>query len=134
MSATGMSTLKSFSKRITSAKWFELSITLIILINSLLIGVETYVHNDVIASIQTVILGIFTFEILMRFIAAEGIKSFFKSGWNLFDLTLVLIGYIPETMFSKCIGNDGSESFTRFQSAAASSSVKRDKSYDYGTC
>lgn len=95
-----MSALKGFAKKLTSAKWFELSITLIILINSLLIGVETYLHNDVIASIQTIILGIFTFEIIIRFIAADDIKSFFKSGWNIFDLTLVLIGYIPETLFA----------------------------------
>lgn len=35
----------------------------------------------------------------MRFIAADSIKAFFADGWNLFDLSLVVIGYIPETMF-----------------------------------
>ena len=36
----------------------------------------------------------------MRFIAAKSIKAFFCDGWNVFDLTLVLIGYIPETLFA----------------------------------
>jgi voltage-gated sodium channel len=93
-----MNSIKLLAERLISAKWFELSITIIILINSLLIGVETYVENDTISLIQGVILGIFTFEILARFIAADGIKEFFKSGWNIFDLVLVLIGYIPTSI------------------------------------
>lgn len=95
-----MKKLKEICKKLATAKWFEFSITAIILINSLLIGVETYTDNETIKLIQKIILGIFTFEILIRFIAADSIKEFFKSGWNIFDLTLVLIGYIPETMFS----------------------------------
>lgn len=35
---------------------------------------------------------------MLRFIAADNVKAFFSSGWNVFDLTLVLIGYIPETL------------------------------------
>ena len=93
-----MNSIKLLAERLISAKWFELSITIIILINSLLIGVETYVENDTISLIQGVILGIFTLEILARFIAADGIKEFFKSGWNIFDLVLVLIGYIPTSI------------------------------------
>ena len=92
--------MKEFAKRITTNKVFELSITAIIIINSILIGVETYTDNETIKAIQTFILGIFTVEIILRFIAADSIKQFFTNGWNLFDLTLVLIGYIPPTMFA----------------------------------
>ena len=95
-----MNAIRTFAKKLTTAKWFELSIVAIIIINSVLIGVETYTDNATIKLIQTIILGIFTFEILMRFIAADGIKDFFTNGWNIFDLTLVLIGYIPETIFA----------------------------------
>ena len=95
-----MNPIKAFSKKLTEAKWFDLSITTIIIINSLLIGVETYVTNDIITLIQNVILGIFTFEIILRFIAADSIKEFFKGGWNNFDLILVLIGYIPTSMIA----------------------------------
>ena len=75
-------------------------ITGIIILNSVLIGVETYTDNLTVKMIQQGILYIFTFEILMRFIAARSIKEFFCDGWNVFDLTLVLIGYIPETLFA----------------------------------
>ena len=95
-----MNAIKLFCKKLTEAKWFEWSITAIILINSILIGIETYTTSEVIAIIQKVILGIFTFEIVTRFIAADSVKEFFKGGWNDFDLILVLIGYIPETLFA----------------------------------
>ena len=95
-----MRALKDFCRKLTTAKWFELSITVVILVNSILIGVETYTTNETIALIQKVVLGIFTFEIIARFIAADSVKAFFTDGWNIFDLSLVLIGYIPETLFA----------------------------------
>ncbi|MBR5594895.1 MAG: ion transporter [Alistipes sp.] len=95
-----MGAVKAFCKRVTTAKVFELIITLIIIANSLLIGVETYTSSTTISNIQSIILGIFTLEILMRFIAADSLKSFFTDGWNIFDLTLVIIGYIPASLVS----------------------------------
>lgn len=95
-----MNSVKLLCKKLTEAKWFEWSITAIIIINSILIGVEMYTTSEVIAIIQNVILGIFTLEIVARFIAADSVKEFFKGGWNDFDLILVLIGYIPETLFA----------------------------------
>lgn len=92
--------IKEGCKTITTRKWFEWFITAIILINSVLIGVETYVKSPTISAIQHVILGIFTIEIILRFIAADGVKDFFSYGWNIFDLSLVLIGYIPENLFA----------------------------------
>lgn len=93
-----MAGIKDLCKSITTNKWFELSIIAIIIVNSILIGVETYTDNATIKLIQDFILGIFTIEIVLRFIAADNVKAFFSSGWNVFDLTLVLIGYIPETL------------------------------------
>lgn len=90
--------IKERAKQISTNKWFELSIIIVILINSVLIGVELYTNDPTIKLIQQIILGIFTVEIIIRFIAADSIGSFFKDGWNVFDLSLVLIGYIPETI------------------------------------
>ena len=95
-----MSKIKKLASLIAYNKGFELFITGIIILNSVLIGVETYTDNLTVKMIQQGILYIFTFEILMRFIAARNIKEFFCNGWNVFDLTLVLIGYIPETLFA----------------------------------
>lgn len=95
-----MSKIKKLASLIAYNKGFELFITGIIILNSVLIGVETYTDNLTVKMIQQGILYIFTFEILLRFIAARSIKEFFCDGWNVFDLTLVLIGYIPETLFA----------------------------------
>jgi len=94
-----MQKIKGFCRKIINKRWFELGIVGVILINSLLIGVETYTITPAIKLVQNIILGIFTVEILFRFIARKNIKSFFKSGWNNFDLFLVLISYIPEDIF-----------------------------------
>lgn len=90
--------MKDICAKVTSNRLFELLIVVVILINSTLIGVETYTANETIALIQKVILGIFTVEIVMRYIAADSNRRFFSSGWNIFDFFLVLIGYIPESM------------------------------------
>ena len=94
-----MQSLKQLCRDLINKKWFEIGIVIVILVNCILIGVETYGSNDKVHLIQTIILGIFTFEIVTRFVARESIKSFFQSGWNIFDLSLVLISYIPESLF-----------------------------------
>lgn len=95
-----MAKLKDLAGKIAYNRVFEIFITLVIVLNSVLIGVETYTDNSLIKSVQQCILYIFTFEIIARFIAAKSIKSFFCDGWNVFDLTLVVIGYIPENLFA----------------------------------
>lgn len=89
---------KTVAQKITSHHWFELTMTLVILANSFLIGVETYHPSSIISLVQNVILYLFTVEIMLRFLAAPTVKDFFSDGWNLFDLSLVLIGYIPESI------------------------------------
>ena len=54
-------------KRITINKNFELGITGVILLNSFLIGVETYTDNQIIKNLQSCILGVFTIEIILRY-------------------------------------------------------------------
>ncbi len=93
-----MNPLKKFAVRLTNSHVFEIIITIVIILNSVLIGVETYTNDATVKLIQEIILYIFTFEIIMRFIAARNIKEFFTNGWNIFDLLLVIIGYVPETM------------------------------------
>lgn len=93
-----MTDLRDKIRKICSNKWFELVITIIIVVNSALIGLETYVKSDAISRVQDIILVVFTIEIIMRFIAAKDVRSFFRSGWNLFDLSLVIIGYVPDSL------------------------------------
>jgi voltage-gated sodium channel len=95
-----MEKIKRIASQIADNKIFEFFIIGVIITNSALIGIETFYSSHVINIIQEIILGIFTIEIVIRFIAAKNIKSFLKDGWNIFDLTLVIIGYIPATIFS----------------------------------
>ena len=91
--------MKTFCRNLVNNHLFEILIVGVILINSILIGVETAFTSPGIRLTQQIILGIFTLEILARIIAAKSAKEFFSSGWNIFDLTLVLISYIPEGLF-----------------------------------
>lgn len=95
-----MNSFKQWCKKVTTNKWFDRAITLVILLNCFFIGVETYTNNATVALLQSIILGVFTIEIILRFIAADSVKSFFSGGWNIFDLSLVLISYIPENLFA----------------------------------
>lgn len=95
-----MNNFKQTCTNVIDSKGFELFITVVILINSFLIGVQTTFNPPYIQNIQHVILYIFTAEVVMRFIAAGSIRKFFSQGWNIFDLVLVVIGWIPPTIVS----------------------------------
>lgn len=87
--------MKEACSKFVYGKPFDFFITIVIIVNSLLIGVQTTYNSVTIDMIQTVILYIFTVEVVLRFIAAGSVGEFFKSGWNVFDLILVIIGWIP---------------------------------------
>ena len=91
--------LKYASQNLISKKWFEFAITGVIIFNSILIGIETYQTTSLTTFIQDLILYVFTIEICLRFMACNSPKSFFSSGWNVLDFTLVIAGYIPDTLF-----------------------------------
>ena len=93
-----MSDIRKWSISLIESRQFDIFITIIILINSFLIGLQTTYENETINNIQTVILYVFTFEVAVRMVAAGSLKEFFKRGWNIFDFTLVLIGWLPPTM------------------------------------
>ena len=58
----GQNGMKQTVKSVITNRWFELSITLVIIVNSLLIGVETYHTHSTVTMIQNLILYIFTIE------------------------------------------------------------------------
>lgn len=95
-----MNKLRLSCTHIIESKWFEILITIVILVNSFLIGVQTTYNPPYIQGIQHFILYIFTIEVILRFIAAGSIREYFKGGWNIFDLVLVIIGWVPPTIVS----------------------------------
>ena len=80
------------------SKFVTFGITILILINAITLGMET--NNEFSAQVGTVlnwidrtILVIFSIEILLKFYAYR--LGFFRSGWNIFDLLIVAIAWVP---------------------------------------
>ena len=86
---------------ITQSKFFQNFITSVILIASILVGLETYPgittqHSSLFHFLDYIVQAIFTIEIIMR-ILAYGNKplQFFSSGPNLFDFLVTGLFYLP---------------------------------------
>ena len=81
---------------------FQLIVTAIILLSSIIVGVGTYeIVNDlflrILLFLDTFITIFFVVEILIRFFAERRKVDFFRSGWNIFDLIIVISSLIPTT-------------------------------------
>ena len=57
---------------------------------------QTFHNSLLVSTIQTSALGIFTIEIALRFIGKKSVNDYFTNGWNLFDIFIVSICYIPD--------------------------------------
>ena len=90
-------------KKTVALPAFDYVITSLIVVNSVLIGVELDFEHDAITLIQNIILLIFTIEIAIRWFGKNSAKEYFQNGWNWFDIFLVTVAYVPE----EWIGNNG---------------------------
>ncbi|KIL45451.1 ion transporter [Jeotgalibacillus soli] len=71
----------------------------LILLNAVLIGLETYtyIYEEFITWFfiaDQILLWIFTIEILIRLIGSRSLKLFFKEPWNMFDFIIVASGHL----------------------------------------
>ena len=76
---------------------FNHFIFLIICINCILIGVETFHESTVVSTIQNTILWIYVVEIVLRWIGKDSYSKYFKDGWNYFDIFVVVISFVPSS-------------------------------------
>lgn len=79
-------------------QWFGRFILTLILINAVLLGMETSAslmaqYGPILLGLDKLLLGVFVIEILLRIFAYRG--AFFKDPWSLFDLAVVAIALIP---------------------------------------
>jgi len=77
---------------------FTLVITALILLNAVTLGLETDYdiareYGSLLRWIDRIILVLFSIELLLKIYAYR--FGFFRSGWNLFDLAIVLIAWAP---------------------------------------
>jgi voltage-gated sodium channel len=80
--------------------WVTTAITWVILINAVTLGLETSDYmverfGILLTVIDRLALGIFTLEILLKLFGWR--KDFFRSGWNIFDILIVTIAWLPTT-------------------------------------
>lgn len=78
---------------------FNNFIIAVILVNAVLIGLSTYMADPtalrVIAGIETACIVIYLVEIALRFKARDSTVAFFRDGWNIFDVVIVIAALIP---------------------------------------
>lgn len=95
--------MKDQANQIVRAPWFEYGIIAFILINGVILGLETSpaLVEDYGALMHWgnhVILGIFILEALIKMIAvAPQIDRYFRDGWNIFDFSVIVFSLIPAT-------------------------------------
>jgi voltage-gated sodium channel len=85
-------------KQLVDSQSFMQVITALILINAIILGMETYPrimhsYGHILKTADQIILFIFVGELLLRFIASS--RTFFRSPWNIFDFIIVSIAFIP---------------------------------------
>ncbi len=88
--------------KIRESTIFQVLVTVIILFSSVMVGVGTFDFDNSVALNLLVGLDIsitifFVIEILIRFFAEKKKIVFFKDGWNIFDLIIVVSSLIPST-------------------------------------
>ncbi|MDX5474785.1 MAG: ion transporter [Bacillaceae bacterium] len=89
-----MNTFKSKIRQIVDHKYFTNIVISVILLNAVLIGLETYPdllreYYGIFHGFEIFFLWFFTIEIIMRMLSEKKIHHFFKSSWNIFDFFIV---------------------------------------------
>ena len=87
--------MTSICSTIAESKTFQRLILFTILLAGVTVGIQTYKdfairHETILATIDTLVLGIFTLEVLIK-ITAEGKnpQRYFQNAWNVFDFIIV---------------------------------------------
>ena len=98
-----MDTFTSIARRVTEAPAFEAAIIAIILINALLLGLDTFPavdrdFGDGIRITYLMVLAIFIVEALLKMTASTPrVAGYFRDGWNIFDFLIIIFALIPAT-------------------------------------
>lgn len=97
------SQIVQLAQRIADSKWFLNGITAVILLNGVVIGLETVdALNDAYGFwfllFNQVAIGIFVVEAIIKIVAHHPrMHEYFKDGWNVFDFIVVVLCLIPSS-------------------------------------
>ena len=95
--------MKKIAQNIVSRKSFEYSIISLIILNGIVLGLETSPsivknYGDYLLLVNNLVLAVFVIEAILKIIAvAPRFKLYFGDGWNLFDFSVVVLSLIPAT-------------------------------------
>ena len=91
--------MNKFLYNLKESRIFQFIVITIIILNAITIGISTYdlskFTKQAINILDYSITIFFVIEIIIRFVGEPKKINFFKSGWNIFDTTIVLISLIP---------------------------------------
>lgn len=96
------STFKYYQQKVREIiehRFFSLTIMLLIFINAIIVGLETYpalyeAYHKLFYNADRILLWLFTLEIVLRMFSAQPFPSYFKDSWNVFDFVIVLSGHL----------------------------------------
>ncbi len=90
-----------FCARLADSSAFNVVIFAVILANAVVLGLETYdglvrETGGLLSTLNDVFLGVFVVELCIRLVSfGSRPRDFFRSGWNVFDLLVVLASFMP---------------------------------------
>ncbi len=91
--------LKARFLAIRSNKIFEMTVMAIIIISAMMIGAATYDISpawlNILKFFDIAVTVFFLVELLIRMVAEEKFRNFFKKGWNIFDFIIVTVSLVP---------------------------------------
>ena len=93
----------NWAKRITDSRWFHHSITMVIIVNAIVIGLDTSEtltqrYGELFQLANLIFLTIFIAEAIIKMAAeAPQIQRYFKDGWNVFDFLIIVVSLLPAT-------------------------------------
>lgn len=95
--------MKAFGARVVSSGWFEPFMIGCIIVNAVIIGLETSkdiesAYGDMLHLGNDFFLLVFIVEAVLKIAAvAPRLRLYFGNGWNLFDFSVVVLSLVPST-------------------------------------
>ena len=95
--------MQEYCQRLVSSRYFDFSIVTLILLNAVIIGLETSAsifasYHEWFVVLNRLILTVFIIEALLKIVAQWPTPGrYFKNGWNVFDFSIVMLSLIPAT-------------------------------------
>lgn len=89
------------ARRVAESQWFDLLTISVIMANAVVLGLETFAgvdraHHDILNALNEACFAYYVAELAIRLTAYwPRPANFFRSGWNIFDFTIVAVGFVP---------------------------------------